>query len=457
MVITSLLSKAEDGGIEWMQFKSMDEAIEYSKKVGKPLFVYFTAVWCGPCKKAQQEYFNNPKENEVNREEFVNMKIDIDRDSVLYREAVEEFGYNEKIKVGVPTFQLFFPVDNYKHKFTGYGNVTDFKEAMKFPAVMIKYIKSKDDKILTDALRSNTSMIKNYLRLCLDASDDEKSKDFIRLFNDITNGDNGKEIIQMNELLTFFIKKSHLISKEYGLGIYSFFKNNISYLDEWKYHTFLSLFYSEKSLLSELIKIYKNASTDELKKRYRYSICSWIKRNILEFEYFDEKEMYRILLEHVDSVQIDVFMIDSKCYYYMDRNDEDLFNKYYIEFFNKYNISPLVSDSVSVAYNLNFFAWYRVYRNEDANIDLLKKGLHMSLRSIESYYKSGSYNSQIFESYLDTYFNIIKRMSEDSRIDDKYVEIVYKINEQYLFSFLKDDGKEAYYKEKNLLSNKIEK
>ena len=56
-----------------------DEAMELAKKEGKVIFVDAYTTWCGPCKRMAKNTFPDPKVGEFFNENFVNMKIDMEK------------------------------------------------------------------------------------------------------------------------------------------------------------------------------------------------------------------------------------------------------------------------------------------------------------------------------------------------------------------------------------------
>jgi len=56
-----------------------DKAIAAAKRDGKPLLMYFSAVWCGPCHDMQESLWSRPDVIEMSGK-FVCLQIDVDRD-----------------------------------------------------------------------------------------------------------------------------------------------------------------------------------------------------------------------------------------------------------------------------------------------------------------------------------------------------------------------------------------
>lgn len=59
---------------------SYQDALELSKKEGKPIFVDVYATWCGPCKLMSRLVFTNNEVGAYYNENFINLKIDAEKD-----------------------------------------------------------------------------------------------------------------------------------------------------------------------------------------------------------------------------------------------------------------------------------------------------------------------------------------------------------------------------------------
>jgi thioredoxin-related protein len=74
--------------IAWTDFQS---GMKLAEKDGKPSMIYFTAVWCGWCKKLEKEAFRVPEVIELSRQ-FVCIKVDGDKQpTLLDRYEVDEY------------------------------------------------------------------------------------------------------------------------------------------------------------------------------------------------------------------------------------------------------------------------------------------------------------------------------------------------------------------------------
>lgn len=65
---------------ESIMFKdvSFQSALEESEATGKPILLYFTAEWCGPCKFMQKYVFTEPSIYSIVNQRFIPVRFDVD-------------------------------------------------------------------------------------------------------------------------------------------------------------------------------------------------------------------------------------------------------------------------------------------------------------------------------------------------------------------------------------------
>lgn len=56
---------------------SLDEGFVEASATSKPVFVYYTADWCPPCKLLKKHTFSHPEVSDFLHEKFVLVKIDL--------------------------------------------------------------------------------------------------------------------------------------------------------------------------------------------------------------------------------------------------------------------------------------------------------------------------------------------------------------------------------------------
>lgn len=103
-------SKSMAQGVEFLDI-SFEEAIEMAKEEDKLVFVDFYTVWCGPCKKMEKEIFPQAPVGELYNREFINVKLDAEREG---KEAAEKYQVT-----GYPTMLFINPEGEVIFKETG--------------------------------------------------------------------------------------------------------------------------------------------------------------------------------------------------------------------------------------------------------------------------------------------------------------------------------------------------
>jgi thioredoxin-related protein len=72
--------------IKW--YKTYDEGAKVARDTGKPMFLYFWAIWCKYCEKFHTEVYPDPEVSRYLKEEFVLVAVDLDEN----KEDAQRFG-----------------------------------------------------------------------------------------------------------------------------------------------------------------------------------------------------------------------------------------------------------------------------------------------------------------------------------------------------------------------------
>lgn len=70
--------KAEDG-VNFVEGKTLSEALAMARESGKMVFVDCYTTWCGPCRMMSAEVFPQKKMGDYFNEKFVNLKVDMEK------------------------------------------------------------------------------------------------------------------------------------------------------------------------------------------------------------------------------------------------------------------------------------------------------------------------------------------------------------------------------------------
>lgn len=114
-----IASRAETASVTWRQ--SLPNALSEAKRTGKPVFIDFTASWCGPCQEMKRGTFTNSKVvAELRR--WVPVRIDVDKqEKVAEKYSVE----------AMPTLAIVKPNGSVLTRAVGYRDASQLLAFLK--------------------------------------------------------------------------------------------------------------------------------------------------------------------------------------------------------------------------------------------------------------------------------------------------------------------------------------
>jgi thiol:disulfide interchange protein DsbD len=96
-VLIVVLWLARGPGVSWQAYSG--DLLEGARESGTPVIMDFSATWCTPCRRLEEETLHDPEVVALAEERFLMVKIDLTRGgNALYERLVEEY----EVK-GVPT------------------------------------------------------------------------------------------------------------------------------------------------------------------------------------------------------------------------------------------------------------------------------------------------------------------------------------------------------------------
>jgi thioredoxin 1 len=116
------------------------EALAKAKQENKPLFLYFTASWCGPCQYMQQYIFPDVGLTAYIKQNYIALKLDIDTEE---GKRVYVKAHQPKGPTGVPAFIIANSEEEILKKQTG---------GMKLSQLQDFLLRDKDETVIYKAL-----------------------------------------------------------------------------------------------------------------------------------------------------------------------------------------------------------------------------------------------------------------------------------------------------------------
>lgn len=95
---------------DMFDWKPLEEAMELAAENDKKVLVYANAVWCTYCKKMEKEVFTQESVQEITKEHFYSVWMDIESDEKLtFRDQeMTQIQFSRAMRVtGTPTFIFF--------------------------------------------------------------------------------------------------------------------------------------------------------------------------------------------------------------------------------------------------------------------------------------------------------------------------------------------------------------
>jgi thioredoxin-like negative regulator of GroEL len=137
-----LFSFSVNAQISWLT--DFSEASRIAAETGKPMLLDFTASWCGPCRKMDEEFWIRADVADLSKQ-FVCVKIDADNNVELKRQY--RVG-------GIPNVVLTDSAGNTISSNKGFGKNTDKTIISKINAVLVRY-KSRNQIAASVEIESN--------------------------------------------------------------------------------------------------------------------------------------------------------------------------------------------------------------------------------------------------------------------------------------------------------------
>jgi protein disulfide-isomerase len=117
------------GKIDWV--KNYPDGLRLARESGKPVLVYFTADWCGPCVELKKYVWTDKRVIAASKK-LVTIYVDVDQDT----DTLSAY----KVR-GIPAVFFLSPAGEIVMKFTGDHSAANFAKQMS--ALAAKYPQGK--------------------------------------------------------------------------------------------------------------------------------------------------------------------------------------------------------------------------------------------------------------------------------------------------------------------------
>jgi thiol:disulfide interchange protein len=118
-------SKLRDLPHELKGFYDYDDALAYSKEIGKPLFIDFTGYACANCRKMEENVWPKPEVLEKLKNNFVIASLYVDDKKELPKEKQYTSKYDDELKVTVGDKNMDLEITKYNNNAQPYYIIED--------------------------------------------------------------------------------------------------------------------------------------------------------------------------------------------------------------------------------------------------------------------------------------------------------------------------------------------